>query len=209
MQELIKNTLSWIQDLGLGGGIVFILIYTLATILFIPGSLLTLGAGAIFDVVLGSIYVFIGAVLGSTGSFLIGRYLARDWVARKIDNNPKFKAIDRAVARSGFRIVLLTRLSPVFPFNLLNYAFGIARVNLRDYVLGSAGMIPGTVMYVYLGSLVGSVAKIGLEDATKSPEGQRIQWIIRIVGLMATITVTLYVTKIARKALEESTNIGV
>lgn len=209
MQELIKNTLSWIQDLGLGGGIVFILIYTLATILFIPGSLLTLGAGAIFDVVLGSIYVFIGAVLGSTGSFLIGRYLARDWVARKIDNNPKFKAIDRAVARSGFRIVLLTRLSPVFPFNLLNYAFGIARVNLRDYVLGSAGMIPGTVMYVYLGSLVGSVAKIGLEDATKSPEGQRIQWIIRIVGLIATITVTLYVTKIARKALEESTNIGV
>lgn len=205
MHELIQNTLSWIQGLGIAGGVVFIIIYSLATVLFIPGSLLTLGAGAIFDVLLGSIYVFIGAVLGATGAFLIGRYLARDWVAKKIENNQKFKAIDRAVARSGFRIVLLTRLSPVFPFNLLNYALGITQVNLKDYVLGSVGMIPGTVMYVYLGSLVGSVAKIGLEDATKNPQAEQIQWAIRIIGLIATVAVTLYVTKIAKKALEEST----
>lgn len=205
MQELIQNTLSWIQGLGIAGGVVFIIIYSLATVLFIPGSLLTLGAGAIFDILFGSIYVFIGAVLGATSAFLIGRYLARDWVAKKIENNQKFKAIDRAVARSGFRIVLLTRLSPVFPFNLLNYALGITQVNLKDYILGSIGMIPGTVMYVYLGSLVGSVAKIGLEDTTKNPQVEQIQWAIRIIGLIATIAVTLYVTKIAKKALEEST----
>lgn len=205
MQELIQNTLTWIQGLGIAGGIVFIIIYTLATVLFIPGSLLTLGAGAIFDVLLGSIYVFIGAVLGATSSFLIGRYLARDWVSKKIENNSKFKAIDRAVAKSGFKIVLLTRLSPVFPFNLLNYALGITQVKLNDYILGSVGMIPGTVMYVYLGSLVGSVAKIGSENATENPQAEQIKWAIRIIGLIATVAVTLYVTKIARKALEEST----
>jgi uncharacterized membrane protein YdjX (TVP38/TMEM64 family) len=202
MQDLIRNTLTWIQSLGIAGGIAFIGIYTLATILFIPGSLLTLGAGAVFDVLWGSIYVFIGATLGAISSFILGRYFARDWVAKKIENNSKFKAIDRAVAQSGFKIVLLTRLSPLFPFNLLNYALGITKVSLKDYSLASIGMIPGKVMYVYLGSLVGSVAKIGLEDATKNPEGDRLQWIIRIIGLVATVSVTLYITKIAKKALE-------
>jgi uncharacterized membrane protein YdjX (TVP38/TMEM64 family) len=204
MQEVIRNTLTWIQDLGIGGGIVFVIIYILATVLFIPGSLLTLGAGAVFDVFWGSIYVFVGATLGAISSFIIGRYFARDWVAKKIQTNPKFTAIDRAVAQAGFKIVLLTRLSPVFPFNLLNYALGITQVSLKDYSLASIGMIPGTVMYVYLGSLVGSVAKIGLEDASKNPQGEIIQWTIRIIGLIATVAVTLYITKIAKKALESS-----
>jgi uncharacterized membrane protein YdjX (TVP38/TMEM64 family) len=204
MKEIICNTLTWIDSLGIAGGIVFIVIYTLATVLFIPGSLLTLGAGAVFDVLWGSIYVFIGATLGAISSFIIGRYFARDWVAKKIQNNSKFKAIDKAVADAGFKIVLLTRLSPVFPFNLLNYALGITQVRLKDYSLASIGMIPGTVMYVYLGSLVGSVAKTCSADATNNPEAERIQWIVRIVGLIATVAVTLYVTKVAKKALESS-----
>ena len=110
------------------------------------------------------------------------------------------KAIDEAVGKEGFKIVLLTRLSPVFPFNLLNYAFGVTGVSLKDYLLGFVGMIPGTIMYVYLGSLAGNCALIGTAN---QPKNLAIQWTLRIIGFVATVAVTLFVTRIARKALEE------
>jgi uncharacterized membrane protein YdjX (TVP38/TMEM64 family) len=196
----LKTVLVWIDDLGAVGTIAFILIYVVATVAFIPGSILTLGAGVLFGVVAGSIYVFIGASLGATAAFLLGRYLARGWVSKKIAANPKFQAVDEAVGREGFKIVLLTRLSPVFPFNLLNYALGLTRVSLRDYVLGFVGMIPGTVMYVYIGSLAGSIAMIGMEEQPTDPG---LQWMLRILGFVATVAVTVYVTRIARRALQE------
>ncbi|MGV2828954.1 TVP38/TMEM64 family protein [Myxosarcina sp. GI1(2024)] len=199
-QEWLRNALEWIDSLGALGVIAFILLYIIATVAFLPGSILTLGAGVVFGVVMGSIYVFIGATLGATAAFLVGRYLARGWVAQKIESNQKFQAVDRAVGREGLKIVLLTRLSPIFPFNLLNYAYGITGVSLKDYVIGSVGMIPGTIMYVYLGSLAGSLATLGTEAQPANPT---IQWTIRIIGFIATVAVTLYVTKIARKALEE------
>lgn len=203
VQRVLQSVLTWVNDLGAWGAIAFMLIYSLATVLFLPGSLLTLGGGAIFGVVLGSIYVFIAAVIGATLAFLIGRYAARNWVARQIAGNSKFQAIDRAIAQEGFKIVLLARLSPVFPFNLLNYSLGITQVSLRDYILGFLGMVPGTIMYVYIGSLAGNLAMLGM-DQTTSLEAQRIQWIIRIVGFIATVVVTVYVTRIAQKALDES-----
>jgi len=171
-QDLLRNALQWIEGLGIVGGIAFIAIYIIATVAFLPGSILTLGAGIVFGVLLGAVYVFIGATLGAIAAFLVGRYLARGWISKKIEGNQKFAAIDKAVAREGFKIVLLTRLSPVFPFNLLNYAFGITGVSLKDYVLGSIGMIPGTVMYVYIGSLAGDLAKIGTEDQPTNPAVQ-------------------------------------
>ena len=131
----------------------------------------------------------------------MGRYLARGWVAKKIAGNQKFKAIDEAVGKEGLKIVILTRLSPVFPFNLLNYAYGITNVSLKDYVIGSLGMIPGTIMYVYIGSLAGSLATLGTATNQANPT---LQWTIRIVGFIATVAVTIYVTKIARKALNEA-----
>ncbi|MFB2895707.1 TVP38/TMEM64 family protein [Aerosakkonemataceae cyanobacterium BLCC-F50] len=204
MQEIVNNALTWIDQLGAWGAIAFILIYNLATILFIPGSLLTLGGGVIFGVFWGSIYVFISATMGATFAFLIGRYLTRDWVAKKIADNPKFQAIDNAVAKEGFKIVLLTRLSPVFPFNLLNYALGITKVSLTDYILGSIGMIPGTIMYVYIGSLAGNIAMIGAGNIPTNSQAETAQWIIRIVGFIATVAVTIYMTHIAKKALQES-----
>jgi len=149
-------------------------------------------------VIQGTIYVFVGACLGATLAFLIGRYRVRDWVTQKIAGNAKFKAIDQAIGREGFKIVLLTRLSPIFPFTLLNYALGITGVSLRDYILGFVGMIPGTILYVYLGSLAGNLAAIGSAQPTNSTA----LWAIRITGLMATVVVTLYVTRIARKALD-------
>lgn len=199
-QESLRQALQWIEGLGVGGGLAFILLYVIATVAFLPGSILTLGGGVVFGVGLGSIYVFIGATIGAIAAFLVGRYLARGWVSQKIAGNQKFAAIDRAVAREGFKIVLLTRLSPIFPFNLLNYAFGVTGVSLKDYGLGSIGMLPGTVMYVYIGSLAGDLARIGTDGQPTNPT---VQWAIRIIGFVATVAVTVYVTRVARKALAE------
>lgn len=194
MTEVFKTGLDWVEQLGPVGPVIFILMYIVACVLFIPGSALTLGAGAIFGVVKGSIFVSVGSTLGATSAFLVGRYVARDWVARKISKNAKFAAIDQAVGNEGWKIVGLTRLSPVFPFSLLNYAYGLTKVSLRDYVLASwIGMIPGTVMYVYLGSL----ARLGVE----AEQTTTAQTALKIVGLLATVTVTVYVTRIARTAL--------
>lgn len=194
MNELLTNALNWVEQLGPVGPAIFILIYIAACVLFIPGSALTLGAGAIFGVVRGSIIVSVGSTLGATAAFLVGRYIARDWIARKIEKNEKFAAIDQAVGSEGWKIVGLTRLSPIFPFSMLNYAYGLTRVSLRDYVLASwIGMMPGTIMYVYLGSL----ARLGIEAQSATTA----QTALKIVGLLATVAVTVYVTKIARKAL--------
>lgn len=201
LQAWIQAALGWIDGLGATGAIAFIVIYSIATVLFIPGSFLTLGGGALFGVVFGSVYVFAGAAMGATVSFLMGRYLARTWVTERIQGNVRFEAVDRAIAQEGFKIVLLTRLSPVFPFTLLNYALGITQVSLKDYLLGFLGMIPGTVLYVYIGSLAGNLATLG---SGQNPETERMQWIVRGVGLVATVAVTLYVTRIAQKALTQS-----
>jgi uncharacterized membrane protein YdjX (TVP38/TMEM64 family) len=200
-QQWLLSALQWIDNLGTLGAAAFILLYIIATVAFLPGSIVTLGAGVVFGVVLGSVYVFIGATIGATAAFLVGRYIARGWVAGKIAGNAKFRAIDEAVNREGLKIVLLTRLSPIFPFNLLNYAYGVTGVSLKDYVIGSVGMIPGTIMYVYIGSLAGNLATIGAQTPTANPIAQ---WSIRIIGFIATVAVTLYVTKIARKALNNT-----
>ncbi len=204
-QEILRNALQWVDSLGAVGAIAFMIIYIVATVGFLPGSILTLGAGVVFGVIQGSIYVFIGATIGATCAFLVGRYFARGWISKKIAGNQKFAAIDRAVGKEGLKIVLLTRLSPIFPFNLLNYGLGVTGVSLKDYVIGSVGMIPGTVMYVYLGSLAGSIATIG---SAEQPTNPTITWAIRIIGFIATVAVTLYVTKVARKALDESITVS-
>jgi uncharacterized membrane protein YdjX (TVP38/TMEM64 family) len=189
---LFAQSKDWIAGLGPWGPVMFILLYILACVLFVPGSVLTLAAGALFGVAWGSVYTSIGATLGATAAFLVGRYAARDWVAKRIEGDAKFQAIDEAVGREGWKIVCLTRLSPVFPFSLLNYAFGLTRVSLRDYFFASwIGMMPGTVMYVYLGSLARAAGD------KKSP----LEWTLYGVGLLATITVTIFVTRLARQAL--------
>jgi uncharacterized membrane protein YdjX (TVP38/TMEM64 family) len=194
VQDLLKQALDWVGQLGPWGPVIFIGLYVVATVLFVPGSVLTLGAGAVFGVVWGSFYVSIAATLGATCAFLVGRYLARDAIARKIEGNERFAAIDKAVANEGWKIVGLTRLSPVFPFTLLNYAFGITRVKLGHYVLASwIGMMPGTVMYVYLGSL----AKAASGERTRTSG----EWTLYGVGLLATVVVTIFVTRIAKQAL--------
>jgi uncharacterized membrane protein YdjX (TVP38/TMEM64 family) len=199
---ILKRALDWIAGLGPLAPIAFIAIYVVACVLFLPGSILTIGAGVIFGVLRGSIYVSIAATLGATAAFLVGRYFARDWVAAKLEGNSKFKAIDHAVGREGWKIVLLTRLSPVFPFNLLNYAYGLTRVTLRDYVFASwVGMIPGTILFVYIGSLSGDLARAASGETARTPA----MWALDAIGLLATIAVAVYATRIGRRALKEKT----
>ncbi|NQV35857.1 MAG: TVP38/TMEM64 family protein [Phycisphaeraceae bacterium] len=198
LQQLFRQALAWISGLGVVGPLVFIGLYIVACVLLLPGSLLTLGAGAVFGVLKGSWVVSVASTLGATCAFLVGRYLARDWVGDKIAAHDKFKAIDEAVAAQGWKIVGLTRLSPVFPFNLLNYAFGLTQVKLKHYVVASwLGMLPGTIMYVYIGSLAGDLATLGSGERTRTPG----EWALYAVGLVATVAVTVFVTRIAKKAL--------
>jgi len=193
-QELLKQAIAWVGQRGPWGPIIFIAIYIAAAVLFIPGSVLTLGGGAVFGVVWGSVYVSIGSTLGATCAFLVGRYLLRNSITRKVEGDKRFAAIDKAVAKEGWKIVGLTRLSPVLPFTLLNYAFGLTQVKLRDYILASwIGMMPGTVMGVYLGSL----AQAASGERTRSTG----EWVLYGVGLLATVVVTVFVTRLARKAL--------
>ena len=199
IQGFLKTALAWTQQLGFLASFAFILLYILACVLLIPGSILTLGAGIVFGVIKGSIIVSIAATLGATAAFLIGRYWARDWVSRKIEGNVKFKAVDEAVAKEGWKIVLLMRLSPAFPFNLLNYAFGLSPVSLKHYFLASwLGMLPGTVLYVYIGSLAGNLAALG---AGGSRSRSLWEWAFYASGMAATMAATFYATRLARRAL--------
>lgn len=194
LKDQLRLALDWIGTLGPWGPVIFVGIYIVATVLLIPGSVLTLGAGAVFGLLKGIVIVSIASTSAATAAFLIGRHLARGAVARKIEGNPKIAAVDRAVAVEGWKIVLLTRLSPAFPFTLLNYAFGLTQVKLGHYVLASwIGMLPGTAMYVYLGSL----AKAAAGERTPTTG----EWLLYGVGLIATVLVTVFATRIAKQAL--------
>lgn len=194
----------WVADLGALGPVVFVLGYALATVAFLPGSLLTLAGGAIFGLGWGTLWVFLGALLGSSLAFLVARYGARAAIERKVQGNAKFAAIDKAVGTQGRKIVFLLRLSPVFPFNLLNYALGLTRVRFTDYLIAGAGMLPGTVLYVYYGKVLGDVA--ALAAGTKL-ERSTWDYVLLAVGLAATVAVTLFVTRLARRALKESADV--
>ena len=192
----------WVNGLGVWGPLVFVLGYAVAVVAFVPGSVLTLAAGAIFGLAKGTVYVFVAAVLGSAAAFLVARHLARAAVERRIARNPRFAAIDRAVAAEGRKIVFLLRLSPVFPFTLLNYVLGLTRVRFADYVVASPGMIPGTLLYVYYGKLAGDVAT--LAAGAPAPRGAG-HWTVLALGLAATVAVTTVVTRAAGRALREAT----
>jgi uncharacterized membrane protein YdjX (TVP38/TMEM64 family) len=201
--ELFSEMLDGIRGMGALAPLLFIILYILAAVLFVPGSILTIGGGVLFGLLWGSIYVSIGATIGATAAFLVGRYFARDWVRGQLEGNRKFAAIDQAVGREGWKIVLMTRLSPVFPFNLLNYAFGLTAVSLRDYVIATwIGIIPASVLFVYLGSLGGNLATASTAHQTPA------RWVLRIIGLAATVGVVVYASRLASRALSENADLG-
>jgi uncharacterized membrane protein YdjX (TVP38/TMEM64 family) len=203
LQGQLVEALAWIDGLGAIAPLAFILLYIVITVALLPASVVTLGAGAVFGVVKGTALVFVGAMGGAIAAFLVGRYLARGWVAQQLVHRPRFQSIDEAIARDGRRIILLLRLSPVFPFTLLNYGLGLSQISLKDYVVGTVGILPGTLMYVYLGSLVGNLALVGTDNSPPA-EAVAVQWTIRLVGLLATVAVTLSITRIARQSLNQA-----
>jgi uncharacterized membrane protein YdjX (TVP38/TMEM64 family) len=191
-----------VEGFGVWGPVVFIAAYALACVAFVPASLLTLGAGALFGVVKGTIFVLIGATLGALGAFLIARYVARDWVAQRVQRDARFAAIDRAIAEQGRKVVFLLRLSPVIPFNVLNYALGLTKVRVMDYFVASIGMLPGTLLYVYTGKLASVV--VGAAGKTAPPRGPAF-YAVLVLGLLATGAVTILITRVAKRALSEAT----
>lgn len=192
----------WLDELGPVGIVVFIFVYIFATVLFLPGAILTIGGGFVFGLLWGFVGVSIGSTTGAACAFLIGRYFARDKVREVAAEKPKFRAIDHAVGKQGWKIVALLRLSPLVPFNLQNYVYGLTAIKFWPYVAASwGGMIPGTLLYVYLGA----AGRAGVEAAAKGElERDPLEVVFFVVGLIATIIVTIYVTRIARRALKEA-----
>jgi len=202
VKDWTVGALNWIEGLGFAGYVIFAVMYALFTVLFLPGFILTVGAGAVFGLGPAFVAVSIGSTVGACLAFLLGRFFARGMIESKVAGNERFAAIDRAVGKQGWKIVFLTRLSPVFPFNLINYAYGLTKVPFWHYALASwIGMMPGTLLYVYVGSLSGDVARAAVGEGAETGAWG---WILNGVGLLATLVVTIYVTRIARKALNES-----
>lgn len=199
LAEWIETISDWVKTFGPFGVVVFVLIYAVATVLFMPGSVLTIAAGLIFGVALGTLAAWSGAVLGASLAFIVGRYLARSKIEEKTKDNEKFQAIDEAIGKRGWKIIGLLRLSPLIPFNASNYFYGITKVGFWPYVLASAGgMLPGTLLYVYLGA----AGKAGLGGGGMEQHSP-LKYVFFGVGLVVTIGVTIWVSTIAKKALKE------
>ena len=195
VQDWWDSFSEWLESIGPWAPLAFIAGYILLTIFLIPGSVLTIGAGLLFGVFWGTLWVVVGSNLGACLAFLIGRYTARGWVERKVGKSDRFRLLDDAVEEEGWKIVLLTRLSPVFPFVFLNYAFGLTRIPFRQYALCNvAGMFLGTLMWVYIGAL----PRLGLEG-----RGDPVKTAFWIIGGLATVAVTVVVTRMAKRALAE------
>jgi uncharacterized membrane protein YdjX (TVP38/TMEM64 family) len=201
---LFPGFVAGLAGLGAWAPLAFVLGYILATVALVPGSILTLAAGALFGLWKGAVLAFIAATLGAAAAFLVGRHLARDFVHRRLGGDQRVAAIDRAIGDHGRKIVFLLRLSPAFPFNLLNYLLGLTTVRFTDYLIASLGMLPGTFLYVYYGKIVGDVARLAGPNPVR---GTPAYYALLGVGLAATITAVAVVTRAARRTLR-SLNVG-
>lgn len=199
-QEWLEEFSLLVDQLGYIGYLVFFFVYVVSTVLFLPGSVLTIGAGLLFGVVGGSLAVSVASTTGAAFCFLIGRYVIRDRVSERLSRNQRFKAVDAAIRQEGGKIVLLLRLSPVFPFNALNYLLGLTAVKFWHYVVASwIGMMPGTVLYVYLGFIGQTELRAAAGTMEKSP----LEYVFMGFSLVITGVVTIFVTRIAQKAFKK------
>ncbi len=197
LEEWAKSFNVWIKGLGVWGGVIFAGIYIIATVILAPASLLTIVAGLAYGVGVGFPLVVVAATVGATAAFLIARYVARAKVETLLKERPKFAAVDKAISEEGWKVVLLLRLSPLVPFNLQNYFYGVTDIKFWQYVAATlVGIMPGTLLYVYLGA-VGQAALGGAQGGG----GSALKWGLFAIGLLATIVVTVFVAKKARAKL--------
>jgi uncharacterized membrane protein YdjX (TVP38/TMEM64 family) len=200
--DWVKDFNEWVRSFGSWGVVFYIGVYAIATVLFVPGWILTVGAGVAFGLFWGTFAALIGATIGATFAFLIARYVARGAVSKRFVKNKNFRAIDDAIGQQGWKMVGLLRLSPLVPFNLSNYLYGLTAIAFVPYFLATLiGMLPGTVLYVYLGT----IGKIGLEASKGTAEKSALEYVFLGIGLAATIIVTILVTRAARRALKRKT----
>ncbi len=203
--DWLTGLVQWIDANRQTAWLVFIVAYIAATVLMIPGSILTLAAGYVFGVVYGTLLVSVSSILGATAAFLVGRSLGRGWVKQKIGNDPRLSAIDKATEDRGFLVMLLLRSSPIFPFNVMNYLMSVTGMSLKNYFFGSwIGMLPGTILYVYIGSAANDLASLLAGNYESGPYGR----IFFIGGLVATAVVTILIARFASRTLSETIGVN-
>lgn len=196
----IIGATAWAERHREAAGTLFVAVYVLAAVLVVPGSILTLAAGYLFGLPLGVALTSAGSALGAAAAFVVGRFVARDWVAQRVAAWPRFGALDAAMRQDGFPIVLLARLSPLIPYNLLNYGLSITAARFRDYLLATwIGMLPVTVLYVYTGSLAKSLATLTSGGAPPSWAAHS----LLAIGFAATAALTVLITRRATRILRE------
>jgi uncharacterized membrane protein YdjX (TVP38/TMEM64 family) len=205
VQQWLRNFNDWVGQMGVAGIFIFIGVYAIAAVLLAPGSILTIGAGFAFGLWKGFLAASAGATLGASLAFLVARFIARDKVEAIAKGNEKFRNVDNIIGKQGAKLVFLLRLSPVIPFNLSNYFYGLTGVKFWPYVLASwIGMMPGTFLYVYIGTAGKAAVSAAAGDEAMKHGWQ--YWTFMSIGLAATIIVTIWVTKIARDAVKEKAN---
>ncbi len=197
--QWLKSFTGWVRHLGVAGVFVFVGVYAVAAVLFLPGAIFTIAAGLIYGIAGGTAVALIGATLGASLAFLTGRYLLRKRIESFSSKNKKFRAIDAAIGKQGWKIVSLLRLSPLIPFNVSNYFYGVTSIGFLPYVLASfVGMLPGTLLYAYLGA----IGQAGLGERERKGHTP-LEWTFLGIGLLATIGVALFVSHVAKNALKK------
>lgn len=197
LQALCQYLFNIIEGLGALGSLVFVPLYILGTLIFVPNPILALAAGALFGVPIGFLLVSVSSTLSAGGIFLAGRSLSRKWVLKKIALNKKTKVLDDAVTKEGWKMVALLRQTAILPFSIMNYALGLSKITFKNYVLASwIGMMPGQILYVYLGSIAGEIALKGHQRQKTLAE-----WLFLVLGLIVTIGISVRATLVVKKAL--------
>lgn len=201
--HVFHHLLYWmqiIQAAGWTGYVMFIALFAVCCIFFFPTSFLTFAAGAVYGFWVGTLLVLAGNGLGSLLCLLLTRYLFRGWASRQLEKSKRLKVMADAVQHDGWKIVFLTRLSPMMPFSLINYALGLTKLSAwRFFLATEVGSIPAIAIYVYMGTLMGSLAKVRTDMRSHGPE----HWMIQGAGLVVTIAVTFYITHLASKSLRK------
>ena len=206
VEQWLRSFNDWVAKMGVAGIFIFIAVYAAATVLLAPGSILTIGAGFAFGLWKGFLAVSAGSTLGAALAFLVARFIARQKIEAMAKENEKFQRIDRTIGEQGAKLVFLLRLSPVIPFNLSNYFYGLTGVKFWPYVLASwIGMMPGTFLYVYIGAAGKAAVSVAAGGEAMRHGWQ--YWTFMGVGFAATIVVTIWVTKIARDALKKTADV--
>ncbi len=199
LEILVNNFIPFLSSSF--GILVFALVYVFWVSCLLPGSWLSMLSGFLYGIWLGSFVVFVGAFIGAHLTFYLGRTFLKEWAQKKVSNFPKVKIMEKAVKREGLKVILLTRLSPLFPFGLLNFTYGLSDVKIRDFTFGMIGILPGTILYCSLGSFALKISNFGEVLSGRSTISS---FIWSLISILSTILIIIFVIRSIRKINEES-----